>query len=486
CKGANWVPCEPFPSAESNEKITIILTLAKNAGFNMIRVWGGGIFEKEHFYNECDRLGIMVTQDFLMACGHYPDEKPQFITQLKKETEFAALALRNHPCLMWWSGDNENAVSGHDEAETYQGRGAIFEGIFPVLNKLDPKRRFLLSSPFGGNFYSSKTKGTTHNTNYLGSIMPFIMGEDVSDYKEFFQLFLARFIAEEPTFGAMCLPSLRRFMTDKDIFENDEMWYYHTKDNPFLDFTLFDMVKSFAANLLGKFKNGNDRFFKLKYVQYEWVRILMENVRRNKGFINGQIFWMLNDCWPAACGWSFIDYYGLPKAAYYAFKRCASPVVISVDKKDFYRVFLSNDTYKDIPVNLKIFVLNNSKICLISDINVIAAANKSGVVATLDGDVLQDGDILLCQITGDGITDRTFYKNGALPIKENSSTLIVDKSENSVTITATAYVHTVELEGEFVFEDNYFTLYPGETRTIKFEPILNAKTKDISVVGYTL
>ena len=117
CKGANWVPSEPFPSAEDNQKMTEILTLAKEANVNMLRVWGGGIFERQHFYSECDRLGIMTTQDFLMACGQYPEYDDYFIEQLKKETEHAAKELRNHPCLMWWSGDNDNAVRGWDDSE---------------------------------------------------------------------------------------------------------------------------------------------------------------------------------------------------------------------------------------------------------------------------------------------------------------------------------------------------------------------------------
>ena len=221
CKGANWVPSEPFPSAESDEKITALLELAAEAGVNMIRVWGGGIFEKQHFYNECDRLGILVTQDFLMACGVYPEKERDFIEQLKKEAEFAARELRNHPSLVWWSGDNENAVNGDDSAEDYHGRTAIHEAIYPVLKQLDHSRRLLLSSPYGGTPYASKTKGTTHNTQYLGcSIFPYILKADMQDYKEHFSQYLARFIAEEPTTGAVSLPSLKKFMTEADIFES--------------------------------------------------------------------------------------------------------------------------------------------------------------------------------------------------------------------------------------------------------------------------
>lgn len=122
CIGANWVPCEPFPSAETSSKISEILTLAANAGINMIRVWGGGIFEQQHFYDECDRLGLMVTQDFMMACGNYPENDEAFLNQLSKEAEYAAIALRNHQSLVWWTGDDENAVIGNDSMCDYPGR----------------------------------------------------------------------------------------------------------------------------------------------------------------------------------------------------------------------------------------------------------------------------------------------------------------------------------------------------------------------------
>ncbi|MBR5444700.1 MAG: hypothetical protein IKV57_01160, partial [Clostridia bacterium] len=103
CQGANWVPCEPFPSAETPDKIRRLVAMAKAGGVNMLRVWGGGVFENDAFYTACDEAGILVTQDFLMACGQYPEA--ELLHHLKKEALAAGLALRNHPSLVWWSGD---------------------------------------------------------------------------------------------------------------------------------------------------------------------------------------------------------------------------------------------------------------------------------------------------------------------------------------------------------------------------------------------
>lgn len=485
CKGANWVPSEPFPSFESDEKITTLLSLAREAGVNMLRVWGGGIFEKAHFYNECDRLGILTTQDFLMACGHYPEEREEFISEVRKEAEFAAYELRNHPSLVWWSGDNENAIRGDDEAPDYWGRTVIHDAIMPILDRLDPRRRFLLSSPYGGNVYASKTVGTTHNTQYLGeSIFPYITDTDMTDYKEFLSTLLARFIAEEPTMGAIALPSLKRFMTESDIYDGDEMWNYHTKDNPPL--SLFGLLTAFTEKVLGAYSDGFDRFFKLKYAQYEWIRVSFENIRRNRGFVNGIVYWMWNDCWPASSGWSFVDYYCLPKASFYSFKRCASQLVVSVNKSDKYDIYLCNDGFDGHTVELSLSYLKDGKVVHIENATVSIGAESSDCVYSLPLNKLPDGAMLICDARNDCFHDRAFYKDGNLPIVPCSAPEIIEQTENSITLTAKEYIHAVELEGEYIFDDNYFSLMPNETRTVKFRPAENALTKDITVTAYTV
>lgn len=488
CKGANWVPCEPFPSAEQDEKITTLLTLAKKANVNMLRVWGGGIFEKQHFYNECDRLGLLVTQDFLMACGSYPEQEASFTEHMKKEATFAALALRNHPSLVWWSGDNENAIDGFDEAEDYHGRTAIHDGIYPVLNRLDPKRRFLLSSPCGGTPYASKTCGTTHNTQYLGcSIFPYILETDMRDYKEHFAQYLARFIAEEPTMGAVCLPSLLKMMTKEDIVSSDAMWNYHTKSNPGLPFSLFDVLQQFAGKVLGAFTDGKDRYFKLKYIQYEWIRISMENIRRNRGFVNGIVYWMWDDCWPAASGWSFVDYYCLPKASYYSFKRCADTLLASIDKENGeYRIYICNDGMKEENVSLTLSYLRNGAINEVITFGCTVPAAAATCVHTLPCTDIPKDAVLLCDLIADKKQDRAFYKNGTIGIHPSNDVSITEKTADSITLKASAYTHIVELEGPFLFDDNYFSMLPSEEKTVHFRPADTEDHGEITLTVYTL
>lgn len=486
CKGADWAPCEPLVSEMKNEKITRILELSAAAGLNMLRVWGGGWFESAHFYNECDRLGIMVTQDFLMACGHYPEDEPWFLNALQQEAEYAACYLRNHPCLIWWTGDNENAVRGNDQMSAYPGRTAAFKAIAPVLKKLDPTRRFLPSSPYGGDRYASKTAGTTHNTQFLNTLFELIEQDDLTEYKELYKEFIARFIAEEPAMGAVSTPSLLRMMEEADVYERDEMWYYHTQSNPGLQRHLLDFMICFAEKVLGPFENGADRCFKLQYLHYEWMRVSFEQARRNLWFCSGILYWMLADCWPAAVGWSLIDYYGLPKAAYYCFKRCAKSLTASIDRvAEKLEVTLTNDSPHALQTEMTLTLLNyRTGHRLFTETQPVNVAAQSTVKVPTTV-VLDREQILICDLNGT-ITDRAFYKKGKLPLTAVNTVRVLSQQENRVTVTADSYVHAVRLEGGFVFEENYFSLLPGEQKTVCFSKAAGFENVPLTVTGYTL
>ena len=259
CQGGNWVPCEPFPSAETDEKIKHLVGLARDMGVNLLRVWGGGLFEKKVFYDECDRLGILVVQDFLMVCGHYPEKEPWFTEAISKEAEFAVKYLRNHPCLAWWHGDNENATWESELKKDYNGRDSALIGSAPQIYRHDRFRCFLPSTPYGGDTYASLTKGTSHVTNYIVDIFNYFHSEDCIDYKKFLEQYLTRFSCEDGTFGAMCRSSMLKIMTEEDLLGDscEKMIFYHSKNNPCLKrHILYDII-SFARKVLGEFADGD-------------------------------------------------------------------------------------------------------------------------------------------------------------------------------------------------------------------------------------
>ncbi len=489
CKGANWVPCEPFCTGNNDKRITEILELAAAAGVNMIRIWGGGQFESEHFYDECTRLGIMVTQDFLMACGKYPEGEQWFLEELKIEAEYISKLIRNKPCLVWWTGDNENAIDHQKTEKDYRGRSSAYLAIAPVIYKNDPNRRFLHSSPYGGALFGSNTVGTSHNTQFMGYMFQYFEGDDVSGYKDMFKDFKGRFIAEEPTMGAASYNSLKRFMTDEDIFgDNEEMWLYHTKNNPYLKKQLFHNMADFAEKVLGEFKDGHDRLFKYQYVQYEWVRLSLEQARRDKWFSSGVIFWMLNDCWPAASGWALIDYYTKPKASYYSFKRTAKPCIAALDLEDKkYTLYICNDGEAK-SAEIKLYKMSENPVDLETIYNeeIEIKENISYPIYNIDEAEIKDGEFLIADVLIDGkVIDRAFYRKGILDLKPCDD-ITVDTEPSPcggslIKIKADSYIHSVCIETDEVLSDNYFSLLPGEERYIEV-----ADTENIKVIAYTL
>ena len=482
CRGGNWVPCEPFPSEESEEKIREIVALSEEANVNMIRVWGGGIFEKDAFYNECDKRGILVTQDFLMACGTYPQNEEWFLNELKKESAYAAIKLRNHPCLAWWSGDNENAVKGSDLKEDFNGRNASLIGLAPQVQALDYNRRYHISSPYGGAPYMAITRGTTHTTNFFLDVFKFFIESDCATYKEHLESFLARFIVEETNYGNPQKSTLLRFMTESDLYdESEKMLRHHSKSNPAVPTSLYDYGRTFAEKIFGGFNSVDDKLFKLEYVQFEWIRVVFENCRRNIGFNDGLVFWMLNDCWPASMGWSLIDYYNLPKSAWYSFKRCAKKVIGSIKKEsDKYLLYVSSDGDSG---NAKITCRTPLKNNVFTTTTYVKGYNSTVVELPLD----ITADLLICDVEFNGITDRCFYKDGILPLSKCEGVEIVSVTDSAVTLRANKYVHVVYLEGDYVFSNNYFSMLNGEEITLTYRKAsINKNSTLFTLNAYTL
>ena len=488
CKGANWVPCHPYEIQGKEKKITEILELSVEMGLNMIRVWGGGAFECKHFYDECTRLGILVTQDFLMACGSYPEKEDRFLEHLQREAEYACRLMRNEACLVYYSGDNENAVNGSFMDEDYRGKSAYEKGLKPIVEALDRNRRILPSSPYGGNKFASNTAGTTHNTQFLGRFFEYIeSGASLADYKEELKKYRARFIAEEPVFGAVSLSSLRAFMTEEEIFSEDmtDAWLYHTKGNPGLPQELMLYFVHFCEKILGKFKNPEDRYFKYKYLAYEWLRVAMEQARREKWFCSGEIFWMLNDCWTAASGWALIDYFNKPKLGYYAFKRCAKPIVASLDfENGAYALYVSNDGLADLEAEVTLYKVGHGDTEKIDAFKMHCPANASTKRALAIS--LDENEVLIADL-GCAVNDcRAFYKHGDLEIEPCEGGIECFAENGTVTLVAKEYLHAVELEGEAIFEENGFSMLAGEKKTVGYRYLRDASHKEICAEAYTL
>lgn len=493
CKGANWVPCEPFPSAVTDEKCKELVRLAAEANLNMLRVWGGGLIESEVFYKECDCHGILVIQDFLMACGWYPENQPGFLKTLEKEAEYAAKKIRNHPSLAWWTGDNENSAMGHVELAHYLGRRAANLALAPTIRRVDPYRRLLPSSPYGGKPFASFTSGNAHGTMLLMWQFGQFRESDLTDYHEIMSTGLARFNSEIPIFGAPAMSSMKRFLTEEHLYDDDCL-HFHTKNNPcgvLEEFPIYDAHKTFAEKLLGTFKDEEDKLMKMRYIQYEWVRYMMELYRRNKGFAGGALFWMYNDCWPSD-SWAMVDYYTNPKAGWYAFKNASRATIGSISKKgDNFVVTIINDGQAEVSgvATLSLWNVKEKKARRTESITFTICANQKVCIGEKAWELPETECILVLEVssTDNNLPYRTVYfpkRIADLSLsssRDDKAVYMIERGEDYVVLEAAQYVLGVNLDGDYVFEDNYFMMLPGEQRRVSFRSTSQALTSEITL-----
>ncbi|MBN2651076.1 MAG: glycoside hydrolase family 2 protein [Spirochaetales bacterium] len=326
-KGANWIPSDSFiPRGTKNNLIEKRLQDAVDANFNMVRVWGGGIYEEERFYDFCEENGLLVWQDFAYACNPTPD-LGYFYEEVEKEAEYNIKRLRNKTSLALWCGNNEIEEAWKWWAyvllwpEHKDSHVKIFDSIIPsIVNKLDPNTSYWASSPSNGIGYggdpNSPDRGDSHYWGVWHMSQPF------SAYRKF----NSRFMSE---FGFQSFPEMK---TIAQFAPEDQ----HRMFSP--------IMKNHQKN-----KSGNGRILKYmrrrfavpidfekqtvlsQLTQAEAMEYGVDHWRKNRNNFEcmGALYWQLNDCWPVA-SWSSIDYYGRWKALQYFAKRFYEPVYCSV------------------------------------------------------------------------------------------------------------------------------------------------------------
>ncbi len=343
CKGADWIPCDSFLPRVSQATYKRLLHLAHHAHMNMLRVWGGGIYEHDLFYHLCDQLGLMVWQDFMFACAEYPEE-PWFIQQVTGEAEQVLNRLRNHPSIVLWCGNNECewlfCTEQPDKSPDDMRGSKIFRDILPsICETLDGTRPYWRSSPFGEGFPNDESNGNHHE---------WIVWSGWKDFTEY-ENNDARFITE---FGFQA-PAHRRTMetvlppTEK--YPQSRSMEYHNKQTEGME----RLVRFLARhhNITGDF----DKFiYRSQLVQAEALKRGVEHWRRRKFETGGALFWQLNDCWPVI-SWSVIDYDLRPKAAYYYARRFFAPVLLSYRRVGTtLELWLTNDTLHRVAAGLHV------------------------------------------------------------------------------------------------------------------------------------
>jgi len=327
-KGSNWIPADALVTRVTPEKYRQLLTAAADGHMNMIRVWGGGIYEPNLFYNLCDELGLCVWQDFMFACAPYPLDDPDFVRNVEVEAREQVQRLRHHACLALWCGNNElemcgfvapKADEGHMGLEDYR---AFFDGRIPsILAELAPGQSYWPGSPYkeAGESYNpdvwidNPTRGDAHIWSVWHSRKPFEAYRDCHH----------RFISE---FGFQSFPetsTVSRFI-DRDAWRIDSPQMLHHQRSGNGNALIMEY-------LLDWFRPPGDFESTLwcsQLLQGVALKIACEHWRRSMPRTMGTLIWQLNDAWPGA-SWSTIDYYGEWKAAHYLARRFYAPLMVS-------------------------------------------------------------------------------------------------------------------------------------------------------------
>lgn len=467
-KGGNWVPPSPFPdrSEKYKEKAVALVKAAADANINMLRVWGGGVYEPDEFYDACDEYGILLTHDFMFACGDYPFELPEFCESVKKEIEANVLRLRHHACIAYWSADNENISNfAWDDPKT-PNIGIMNDIYLPILERLDPGRVFRISNPYGGRTNDDYTVGENHGFGWWP-------GAETLTPDSFKRT--GRFIAENPVGGYPPKSSLKKFLAEEDMTDyGGEVIEYHIKNNPhFTEVMHWPSIHGRLKKNADVMVGGSDELYRYQYIEYEWIRLLIENARLNKNYTSGVLFWMYNDCWPAL-GFAMIDYYLTPKSGLYAMKHTCSPIAAAIRKKDEKLCFsVLNDSLYEGGVEVKLLSAD-SEIGKVSELYSGTAELKKNKNTELDFVISSDiGDktVIFADVYKDGkrVSRARYYSGWLADVKLAGPELKWSVGRGSICVECVSNIAIgVSFDGEFVLEDNFFDMLPGEKREIKF------------------
>jgi beta-mannosidase len=326
-KGANWIPADSFLPRVTRERYADLLGSAKAAHMTMLRVWGGGIYESDEFYDLADELGLLVWQDFHFSCSLYPaDEK--FLASVEKEAEDAIRRLRNHPSLALWNGNNEVEAAwfqwGWKErypAWLWNDYKAIFHDLLPrTVARLDPTRSYWPSSPSADleALPGDCCNGDMHYWGVWHGKAPFSS----------FEKQRTRFMSE---YGFQSFPemrTIRSFARWDDLALESPVMLSHQKSG-----SGNQLIREY---LLRDYKEPKD-FASFLYVsqvlQAEGIKVAAEALRRARPRTMGSLYWQLDDCWPVA-SWSSIDYFGRWKALQYYAKRFYAPLLASISEQE--------------------------------------------------------------------------------------------------------------------------------------------------------
>ncbi|MBO9154646.1 glycoside hydrolase family 2 protein [Chitinophaga sp. GCM10012297] len=491
-KGANYIPSDNFLPRTSRGKYRKMFEDMQASHFNMIRVWGGGIYENDQFYELADEKGILVWQDFMFACTLYPSDK-DFLEQVKEETAYNITRLRNHPSLALWCGNNEIAVAiknwGWKEGYAYtdeqwqqmlKGYDTLFLDILKnEVQRHDPGRFYFPSSPISN---WGKAEDFRHGDNHYWGVWHGM------EWFEALNTHVPRFMSE---YGFQSFPELNTVRTYADSSQwniNSFVMQAHQKS-----FTRGNAaIKTYMDHYYREPRNFPAFLYLSQVLQAEGMKVGMEAHRRNMPFCMGTLYWQFNDCWPGA-SWSGIDYFGRWKALQYFVKEAYKPILVSNTMENGeLKTFVINDLLSDEKLELVTQLIDTEgKVLHENTLPLTAKANTSKVVLSIRKETLLNGTapekvILYTKLVKNNqpVSENVFYfvapRDLQLPEPVITTHVMETEGKISVRVSTDKLAKNVCLlleddNGVSAFSDNYFDLLPGVSRTLTLDTRLSAQ-----------
>jgi beta-mannosidase len=366
-KGTNHVPLDALHGRDDRH-LEALMAMTTDLNCNMLRIWGGGVYETDTFYQRCDELGIMVWHDFMFGCALYP-QTADFLEQTREEAEIIVKRLRHHACMALWSGNNENDVA-HDwfplHAKLNPNDDRISREVLPeVLRRLDPLRSYLPSSPYVSQKVFARGKKTSE-------IPEDHLWGPRDDFKgPFYTNSPTHFVSEIGYHGAPCRESLQQ------MIEPDHLWPFEVdgKIDPqwrakaiasFPDESLHDgrirLMANQVAILFDVIPDQLDPFVRASQIsQAEAMKYFIERFRMGKWRRTGILWWNIRDGWPLISD-AVVDYYNRPKLAYAYIKRVQQDICVMVaePKNGRHQIIVVNDTLSDVVIDLEVRSIEQS------------------------------------------------------------------------------------------------------------------------------
>lgn len=481
-KGANYIPSETMLPRRTNADLDRILGDAKAVNMNMIRVWGGGIYEDDYFYDKCDAMGLLVWQDFMFACSMYPGVDTSFYENVKQEAIYNVRRLRNHPSIAVWCGNNEVDIAWHNwgwqirfgilgslASEMKQSYEKLFRELLPsIIEIYDPQRSYVHSSPL-----SEGSKSSNLDNGCMHYWKPWNMNDGFDGYENN----VGRYMNE---YGFQSFPdmaTIQQFATSADFDFDSKVMRNHQKS-----YIGNGRISKFVNQYFTQPLDFADFVYKSQLVQAEGIRTAIRAHRRAMPRCMGTVYWQLDDCWPAP-SWSSIDYYGRWKALHYALKELyADQLIVPYEANEVLHVQVINDALKNIPLR---FVLEckqlDGKTLYNKEIEVELIANESRLYAVFPiKELLQNAKRaavfvrikLLQEDTVKAQTLHYFESPKDLQLQAPEIDFKINEAEKTLTLSANTLIKNLYLysENEDVrFDNNYFDLLPNEPMKVSYQ-----------------